>query len=153
MLRRRLRGLIAMTAGGALVGAIMATLLSLIALLIPGQTIVTPQFPGAVVVVPAVLGGVFGAMSGAAFGVLLMLAERGRGIADLQVWRMALWAAVASAAVVGITASSWHVAAVASVIGAAAGGAAFLAKRSAERAMVDGDSSVTREAQSTPASA
>src|SRR5678816_1258317 len=99
MLIRRLRGLFAFIAGGALVGAAAGTALGLIFLLAPGPKTITisPQFPGAVLIVPALWFALVGALSGAAVGVTLMLTERGRGMAELRAYRMALWAAVPSA--------------------------------------------------------
>lgn len=44
------------------------------------------------------IGAVFGLISGTAFGVVLSLAERRRGIRGLSIWRAALWGAVGTAA-------------------------------------------------------
>jgi len=135
MIIRRLRGLLASTAGGALAGGIAGFGLGLIFLLVPGPKTITivPQLPGAVLVVPALWGAVVGALSGAAFGVLLMLAERGRGIADLRAYRVATWAAVASVAALRLGGGSWPLVALGGGLGAAIGAAAtWLAKRGAE---------------------
>ena len=55
MLIRRLRGLLATIAGGVLVGGCGGLVVGLLFLLVPGPKtiIVTPQFPGAVILVPA----------------------------------------------------------------------------------------------------
>jgi len=55
---RRLRGLLATIVGGALVGGASGAGLGLLFLLVPGpKTItVTPEFPGSVLIVPAIWG-------------------------------------------------------------------------------------------------
>ncbi|HEY4129789.1 MAG TPA: hypothetical protein VGM50_04200 [Gemmatimonadaceae bacterium] len=64
MLQRRLRGLLAVVTGGFIVGATAGVALGLILLLSPGPKEITvhPQFPGAVVLLPALLLGVPGAI-------------------------------------------------------------------------------------------
>jgi len=129
---RRLRGLLAAIFGGALVGGAAGTVMGLLFLLVPGPktTTVTPNFPGAVIIVPAVWGAVIGALSGTAFGLVLMLAERGRGVDDLRAYRVALWAAVPSALVLRLGGASWLLVVLGSVIAASIGVAATqLAKR------------------------
>ena len=137
MLNRRLRGLLAMVTGGAFVGAAAGATFGLIILLMPGPKVITvqPRFPGAVVLLPAALLGVIGAVSGGAFGVLLMLAERGRGIENLRAHRVAMWAAVATAPAIRLGGWSWMTVAIGSVVSAAIGaGATWIAKRGAARA-------------------
>jgi hypothetical protein len=132
MLLRRLRGLLAATAGGALVGGAAGAALGLIFLLTPGPKVITivPAFPGAVVLVPALWGAVVGAISGGAFGVLMMLAERGHGILELRAHRVAGWAAIASAGALRLGGASWTLVALVSGLGAGIGAAAtLLAKR------------------------
>ena len=132
MLIRRLRGLFAFIAGGALVGAVAGTVLGLIFLLTPGPKTITisPEFPGAVLIVPAVWFALVGAVSGAAVGVTLMLTERGRGIAELRAYRMALWAAIPSAMAMRLGGASWTLAAIGTGVGAGIGATAtLLAKR------------------------
>lgn len=70
MLIRRLRGLFAFIAGGALVGTAAGTALGLIFLLAPGPKTITisPQFPGAILIVPAVWFALVGALSGQTWG-------------------------------------------------------------------------------------
>ena len=134
MLFRRLRGLLAAIAGGALVGGAAGAALGLVFLLTPGPKVVTivPEFPGAVVLVPALWGAVVGAIGGGAFGVLMMLAERGRGILDVRTHRVAAWAAVASAGALRLGGASWTLVALGSGLGAGIGAAAtLLAKRGA----------------------
>jgi len=131
---RRLRGLLAMITGGAVAGGIAGATLGLIILLVPGPKVitVTPQFFGAVVVLPAALLGLAGAISGGTFGILLMLAERGRGIESLRIHRSALWAAAATAPAIRFVGWSWTTVAIGSIIGAAlSAGATWVAKRGA----------------------
>jgi hypothetical protein len=143
MFLRRLRGLLATTLGGTLVGGIAGTLLALVALFVPGPTTVTPHFFGSSIIVPAFLGAVLGALSGATFGLLLMVAERGRRIAELRASRVALWAALASAVAVRLTGTSWSLVVIGSGIGAGVGATAtLLAKRAADR---DADRSMAEE--------
>lgn len=137
MLVHRLRGLLASIAGGAVVGGTAGAALGLVFLLAPGPKTITivPQFPGAVLIVPAVWGTVIGAMSGGAFGVLLMLTERGRGIPELRTYRVAMWAAAASAAALRLGGGSWALVTLGSGVAAGIGaGATLLAKRGAEPA-------------------
>lgn len=135
ILRRRLRSLLLAAAGGAVVGGAFGTAWSLLAVVLAdsNDTItVTPQFPGAVFVVPLVWGALLGALSGGVFALLLMVAERGRGIAQLRPARVALWAAVSAAVTLRLGGGSWTLVALGSAIGAgiAAVGTA-LAKRGA----------------------
>jgi len=122
-----------MIAGGALAGGIAGAVLGLLFLLLPGPKEVTirPEFPGAIVVLPALLLSVAGAIGGGGFGVLLMLAERGRNVQNLRVHRVALWAAVASAPAIRLIGWSWTTVALGSIVSAAIGAAAaWIAKRS-----------------------
>jgi hypothetical protein len=132
MLIRRLRGLLATIVGGAFVGGAAGTVIGLLFLFVPGpKTItVTPQFPGAVLIVPAAWGAAIGALSGGTFGLLLMMAERGRGIDDLRASRVATWAVVASAAALRLGGASWTLVGLGSGLAAGIGiGATLLAKR------------------------
>lgn len=143
MVIRRVRGLIACIAGGALTGAAAGLALGLAFLLVPGPKTITvkPEFPGAVVLLPAVLFALVGAVSGGAFGMLLMLAERGRAIAELRAHRVAVWAAVPSAAALRLAGASWPLVAIGTGVGAGIGAAAtLLAKRGAEAAEADRES-------------
>lgn len=135
MLIRRLRGLLVSIVGGALAGAAAGAVLGLIFLLMPGEITIVPQFPGAALIVPSVWGAAIGAMSGGAFGVLLMTAERGRGVDELRPYRVATWAAVASAAALRLGGASWMLVAIGSGLAAGIGaGATMLAKRGRDRA-------------------
>src|SRR3954447_15552289 len=126
MMHRRLRGFLAVVSGGAAAGGIAGVVLGLLFLLTPGPKVITiqPQFPGAVVILPALLLGVGGAIGGGIFGALLMLAERGRSVEHLRVHRIALWAAIASAPAIRLTGWSWTTVALGSVVSAAIGAAA-----------------------------
>lgn len=109
MLRRRLRGLFASVIGGALAGAVGGLAIGLLFLFVPGPKVITvsPQFPGAVLIVPTLWFALAGAVSGGAFAVLLMLTERGRGVAELRAYRTAIWAAVSSIATLQLAGASW----------------------------------------------
>lgn len=127
-----------MVTGGALAGAIAGAVLGLIFLLVPGPKEITiqPQFPGAIVVLPALLLGVAGATAGGVFATLLMLAEGGRGVDSVRIHRVALLAAAASAPAIRLVGWSWTTVALGSVVSAAIGAAAtWLAKRGAARAI------------------
>ena len=129
-----------MVTGGALAGAVAGATFGLIVLLMPGPKEITiqPQFPGALVVLPALLLGIAGALGGGAFAVLVMLAERGRGVSDVRIHRVAVFAAVASASAIRLVGWSWTTVALGSIVSAAIGtGATWLAKRSAARAMLE----------------
>ena len=126
-----------MVTGGAVAGGIAGEVLGLIFLLVPGPKEITiqPQFPGAIVVLPALLLGVAGATAGGAFGTLLMLAEGGRGINTVRIHRVALLAAAASAPAIRLVGWSWTTVALGSVVSAAIGAAAtWIARRGAARA-------------------
>jgi hypothetical protein len=121
-------------------GAAAGATLGLIWLLVPGPKEITvhPQLPGAVVVVPALFLGLAGAIGGGAFGLLLILAERGRGVDELRAHRAALWAIVASAPAIRLVGWSWTTVALGSMVSAAiAAGATWLAKRARARAPVE----------------
>jgi hypothetical protein len=138
MIRRRLRGLLAMVTGGAVAGGIAGAALGMIFLLMPGPKVITiqPQFPGAIVIMPALWLGVAGATAGGAFATLLMLAEGGRSIDTVRIHRVALLAAAASAPAIRLVGWSWTTVALGSMVSAAIGATAmWLAKRSAPRAI------------------
>jgi hypothetical protein len=132
MLKRRLRGLFASVLGGAIVGVIGGLTIGLLFWLTPGPKTITisPQFPGAVLIVPTLWFAFAGAVSGGAFGTLLMLTERGRSVAELRWYRMAIWAAVPTLGAMRLAGASWPLAAMGVIVGAGIGaGATFLAKR------------------------
>jgi hypothetical protein len=132
MIQRRLRGLFAVITGGAVTGGIAGAVFGLIILLSPGPKVVTihPQFPGAIVVLPALLLGLAGAIGGGVFGTLVMLAERGRGVEAIRTRRVALWAAIASAPAIRLVGWSWTTVVLGSIVSAAIGAAAiWIAKR------------------------
>ena len=133
-MHRRIRGLLAMVTGGAVAGAVAGATIGLIFLLMPGPKEITiqPQFPGAIIVVPALMLAVAGGLGGAAFGTLLILAERGRGVENLRIHRVAMWAALATAPAVRLVGWSWTTVALGSVASAAVGAVAtWIAKRGA----------------------
>ena len=132
-MHRRIRGLLAMVTGGAVAGAVAGATIGLIFLLMPGPKEITiqPQFPGAIIVEPALMLEVAG-LGGAAFGTLLILAERGRGVENLRIHRVAMWAALATAPAVRLVGWSWTTVALGSVASAAVGAVAtWIAKRGA----------------------
>lgn len=140
MLRRRLRGLLASVVGGAIAGAIGGLAIGLLFLLVPGPKTITiaPEFPGAVLIVPAVWFALAGAVSGGAFAVLLMLTERGRAVAELRAYRTGIWAAVPSSAALRLAGASWLLVAIGGAVAAGIGAAAtLLAKRGTAPATAD----------------
>ena len=140
MLRRRLRGLLASVTGGAIAGAIGGLAIGLLFLLVPGPKTITTtrEFPGAVLIVPALWLALAGAVSGGAFAVLLMLTERGRAVAELRAHRTAIWAAVPSIAALRLAGASWTLVAIGGVVAAGIGAAAtLLAKRGAASAAAE----------------
>ena len=140
MILRRLRGLLGTITGGALVGGVAGAMLGLIFLLVPGpkEITISPQFPGAIVLLPALLLGIAGAIGGGAFGILLMLTERGRGINSLRMHRVATWAALATAPAIRLGGWSWTTVALGSVVSAGIGaGATWIAKRGATAGEID----------------
>ena len=125
-----------MVTGGALAGGVAGAAFGLIVLLLPGPKEITirPQFPGAVVLLPAVALALAGALGGATFAVLLTLAERGRGVETLRMHRVAMWAAVATAPAIRLSGWSWTTVALGSIVSAAIGaGATWIATRGLER--------------------
>lgn len=128
-----------MAVGGAVAGGVAGATLGLIFLLVPGPKEITirPQFPGAVVVLPALALALAGGIGGGVFGALLMLAERGRGVENLRIRRVAMWAALATAPAIRLTGWSWTTVALGSIVSACVGAAATLiAKRGGARATV-----------------
>jgi hypothetical protein len=87
-----------------------------------GQVSVAAPFEAVPLVVAAALVGlVTGLVNGLIFALLLLVAERGRGIGALRPWRFAIWGAVAS----GVTGAAFAripvIAAIFAAIGAAGG--------------------------------
>jgi hypothetical protein len=125
-----------MLRGGAVAGAVAGATLGLIFLLVPGPKVITvqPQFPGAIVLLPAIVLALIGAISGGAFGVLLMLVERGGSVEHLRVHRVATYAAIATAPALRLGGWSWTAVGLGSLVSAAIGAVATrIAKRGAAR--------------------
>ena len=140
MLTRQLRGLFASVVGGALIGAIAGLAIGLLFLLVPGPKTVTisPQFPGAGLLVPTLWFALAGAASGGAFATLLMLTERGRDVAQLRWYRTAIWAAIPTVGALRLAGASWPLAAIGGTVAAGVGAVAtLLAKRG--RALAGGE--------------
>jgi hypothetical protein len=132
MLRRRLRGLLASILGGAFTGGVAGAVLGAAFELSPGQLTVTPRIPGGAVSLLGLWGVVVGGLSGGVFGVLMMLAERGRGVHDLRGTRVAAWAVLASAPILLVSGASASLTAIGCGLSAAIGmTAVWLAKRGA----------------------
>ncbi|HEX7938130.1 MAG TPA: hypothetical protein VF483_04005 [Gemmatimonadaceae bacterium] len=132
MLRRRLRGLLTFSLSGTVTGAVCGLALGALFLLVPGPKTITirPTFPGAVLLVPMLWFGLAGALSGAAFAMLFMLAERHRTVAELRWYRSAAWAALPSLGALRLAGASWPLVAIGAVVGGAIGAAATsIAKR------------------------
>ncbi|MCI0434518.1 MAG: hypothetical protein L0271_12890 [Gemmatimonadetes bacterium] len=90
---RRVRGALGLAATWGLVwGAIFAILGVIVGIVDPGS-IDAGEGPIRI----AGIGAIFGLVSGAVFGVVLSLAERGKSIPELSLKRVALWGALATA--------------------------------------------------------
>jgi len=93
----------------------------------------------------AMTGGFMGFIAGSAFAVILSISERKRGLADLSLWRMALWGGLGGALVaasVNIIGGSggliWDFLASMALIGAALStGTVALAKRSGDAKLIE----------------
>jgi hypothetical protein len=72
-------------------------------------------------VIALILGLITGLTNGLIFALVLLIAERGHGIAKLRPWRFAIWGAIASAAPGAMFTQSILVAAIFAVIGALGG--------------------------------
>src|SRR5690348_12134905 len=100
----------------------------------PGPKTITtsPQFPGAVLLVPMLWFALAGAVSGGVFATLLMLTERGHGVAELRWYRTAIWAALPTIGALRLAGASWLLVAIGGAVGAGVGAVAtLLAKRGA----------------------
>ena len=119
------RGLVATTVGGALVGAAAGAVFgvafwstSMILASTASPRNLAPQHAAADILLATVCEAVIGAASGGVFGVLLLMAKRGRRIAELRVPRVAMWAAMAGLAALRIGAATWLLAGLGVVLGA-----------------------------------
>jgi hypothetical protein len=140
MVIRRLRGLLATTFGGAVVGAAAGAVLgvafwvmSMILAPTMSHRTLAPQHAAAGILLATVWVAIVGAVGGGVFGVLVLMAERGRRIAELPAPRIAMWAAIASMAALRIGGATWPLVGLGAALGAAIGyGATSAAKRAGE---------------------
>jgi hypothetical protein len=87
-----------------------------------GEVVVAEPFERIPLVVAAALvGTVTGLVNGLIFALLLLIAERGRGIAALRPWRFGIWGAIASGLPGAAFTQNLYVTAIFAVIGALAG--------------------------------
>jgi hypothetical protein len=78
----------------------------------------------------AAIGGIFGVIAGTLFALMFAVAERRRTIADLSVWRAAVWGMLAAAAMPLLTAVDNRLLIIVCPVGGAiAAGTVALAKR------------------------
>ena len=123
MFGRRIRAILVSMVLWAVPWTILGLVLGIVARLgVFGDVFVGPPAEGVPLVLAAALVGlVTGLANGLIFALLLLVAERGRGIAALRPWRFAVWGALASAATgAAFTQNPW-VALVFAVLGAGGG--------------------------------
>jgi hypothetical protein len=94
-LLRRTRGALGVALTWGVVWAALFLVLFTIIGLVHPQSV---SEPGETPMGFALIGAGYGFFSGVVFALLLAVAERGRSISDLPLWRVALWGAVAPAA-------------------------------------------------------
>jgi hypothetical protein len=133
MLIRRIRGLLTSMALGAIPWAALGGTIGIANAFgwLPGGAFITgPILLGSLVNTLVLVGAVVGAVNGGAFGILLMIAERRRGIAELRASRVGLWSALATGGTVLLISGSAVIAAGCALGGFGAGAAALrLAQR------------------------
>jgi lipid-A-disaccharide synthase-like uncharacterized protein len=98
MLLRRLRGIIGATAVGTAAWAGLGFLFGIMVRfrLLPGIEVhLGPRDPLGVIATLTLLGAVVGFVNGLTFAILVTVTERGRTVAELRSWRVALWTAIA----------------------------------------------------------
>ena len=123
MLGRRIRAILISMVLWAVPWTILGLVLGVVARLGAfGEVFVGPPAERVPLVLAAALVGlVTGLANGLIFALLLLVAERGRGIAALRPWRFAIWGALASAATgAAFTQNPW-VALVFALLGAGGG--------------------------------
>lgn len=123
---RRLRGALALGVLWGVVWAIaMAITVTIIGFVDPASV-----DPGEGPLRAAMIGGVFGVLAGSLFALVFAVAERRRSIADLSVWRAAIWGMIAAAAMPLLTVIDNRLLLIVCPIGGAiAAGTVALAKR------------------------
>jgi hypothetical protein len=129
-LLRRLRGVVGIGLTWGVGWALFGALLTLILRVLRPEDV----DPGENELVAAAVFGMAGFLCGAAFGLLLAVAERRRAVADLSVPRAAVWGAVGAAAMPLLTAMPDGMAILFAPLGGVfAAGAVALAKQAARR--------------------
>jgi hypothetical protein len=123
MLGRRLRAIGISMALWAVPWTVFGLILGIVARLgFFGEVHVRAPFQDVPLIVAAVLVGlVTGLLNGLIFALLLMVAERGRGIGALRSWRFAIWGGIASGATGAASSQNAVIAAIFAAVGAAGG--------------------------------
>ena len=62
--------------------------------------LITPRVPGGLPTLFGLSGAILGAVNGLSFALLLLLAERNRGLESLRAWRVGAWGAIATSATI-----------------------------------------------------
>lgn len=132
MFLRRIRGVLI----SALLGAIPWTVIGLVGGIVdshshrPGEVITSPLLFGNFILALALMCAGVGAINGATFAVILMLAERRRGVDELRATRIGTWSALATGGPVLAFGAPIIVASVCALIGFGLGAVALrLAQR------------------------
>lgn len=142
MLLRRLRGILTTAALWAIPWSAFGLLAGVAYRLglFPGFFIQTRPGLGGIVVALGLAGAVVGAVNGAVFASLLLLAERKRSLGDLRASRTGVWGGLATGATVLLILGSPYIAAGTAVIGFLAGaGSVRLAQRGEKSSSTDID--------------
>jgi hypothetical protein len=123
MFGRRIRGILISMALWAVPWTLLGLAMGIVARLGAfGQVYVAAPFERVPLVVAASLVGlVTGLVNGMIFALVLLVAERGRGIATLRPWRFAIWGAIASGVPGAAFTQNPYVTVIFAVIGALAG--------------------------------
>ena len=126
MLMRRLRGVLMSMFFWAIPWAIFGVAVGFAFKLgyIP-YDIVAPRIVGGLPALFGLAGAILGAVNGLSFALLLLLAERNRGLESLRAWRVGAWGALATALTIWLALREPVVACVSAVPGFLAGASAL----------------------------
>ena len=132
MIRQRLRGIVRTTIAACIPWTILGFLTGVVFQfdLIPGfNAALGRPFPGGLLAVCTLVGGLVGVVNGLTFSGLVLATERGKSIGQLRAWRLGAWGAIATGGTLGLLFES----PVAASIGAVAGAVVALASLRAAR--------------------
>ena len=140
MLGRRIRAILVSMVLWAVPWTVLGLVLGVVAQLSGKVSVGPPAERIPLVLAVALVGLVNGLANGLIFALLLLIAERGRGIAALRPWRFAIWGALASSATGAAFTQNPYVALVFALLGAGGGLLALaLAKAGGGREAVTAD--------------